>query len=200
MAILGIIVPILSILIYIKLTPAFERNLDKLEQVSYNEKDSKSKKSFVSKLANKICKNNKDIYIFFLFTNPNERLDLFEAIYNSFFSQLPCRFLQFIYTNLSRDREFKTRVYPTLASGIIMPLVLLFVTYDRSISIMEYLKSLSTTNNFLNIYLAVILLQNCILLLKYSKEYEASFIYDVLPISKKKNIYSAEFKVIILIK
>lgn len=169
MAILGIIVPILSILIYIKLTPAFERNLDKLEQVSYNEKDSKSKKSFASKLANKICKNNEE---------------------KSFF--------EFIYTNLSRDREFKTRVYPTLASGIIMPLVLLFVTYDRSISIMEYLKSLSTTNNFLNIYLAVILLQNCILLLKYSKEYEASFIYDVLPISKKKNIYSAEFKVIII--
>ena len=169
MAILGIIVPILSILIYIKLTPAFERNLDKLEQVSYNEKDSKSKKSFASKLANEICKNNEE---------------------KSFF--------EFIYTNLSRDREFKTRVYPTLASGIIMPLVLLFVTYDRSISIMEYLKSLSTTNNFLNIYLAVILLQNCILLLKYSKEYEASFIYDVLPISKKKNIYSAEFKVIII--
>lgn len=169
MAILGIIVPILSILIYIKLTPAFERNLDKLEQVSYNEKDSKSKKSFVSKLANKICKNNEE---------------------KSFF--------EFIYTNLSRDREFKTRVYPTLASGIIMPLILLFVTYDRSMSIMEYLKSLSTTNNFLNIYLAVILLQNCILLLKYSKEYEASFIYDVLPISKKKNIYSAEFKVIII--
>ena len=169
MAILGIIVPILSILIYIKLTPAFERNLDKLEQVSYNEKDSKSKKNFVSKLANKICKNNEE---------------------KSFF--------EFIYTNLSRDREFKTRVYPTLASGIIMPLVLLFVTYDRSMGIMEYLKSLSTTNNFLNIYLAVILLQNCILLLKYSKEYEASFIYDVLPISKKKNIYSAEFKVIII--
>ena len=169
MAILGIIVPILSILIYIKLTPAFERNLDKLEQVSYNEKDSKSKKNFVSKLANKICKNNEE---------------------KSFF--------EFIYTNLSRDREFKTRVYPTLASGIIMPLVLFFVTYDRSISIMEYLKSLSMTNNFLNIYLAVILLQNCILLLKYSKEYEASFIYDVLPISKKKNIYSAEFKVIII--
>ena len=169
MAILGIIVPILSILIYIKLTPAFERNLEKLEQVSYNEKDSKTKKSFVSKLGNKICKNNEE---------------------KSFF--------EFIYINLSRDREFKTRVYPTLASGIIMPLVLLFVTYDRSISIMEYLKSLSTTNNFLNIYLAVILLQNCILLLKYSKEYEASFIYDVLPISKKKNIYSAEFKVIII--
>ena len=169
MAILGIIVPILSIFIYIKLTPAFERNLDKLEQVSYNEKDSKSKKSFVSKLGNKICKNNEE---------------------KSFF--------EFIYINLSRDREFKTRVYPTLASGIIMPLVLLIVTYDRSMSIMEYLKSLSTTNNFLNIYLAVILLQNCILLLKYSKEYEASFIYDVLPISKKKNIYSAEFKVIII--
>ena len=169
MAILGIIVPILSILIYIKLTPAFERNLEKLEQVSYNEKDSKTKKSFVSKLGDKICKNNEE---------------------KSFF--------EFIYTNLSRDREFKTRVYPTLASGIIMPLVLLIVTYDRSMSIMEYLKSLSTTNNFLNIYLAVILLQNCILLLKYSKEYEASFIYDVLPISKKKNIYSAEFKVIII--
>ena len=169
MAILGIIVPILSIFIYIKLTPAFERNLEKLEQVSYNEKDSKTKKSFVSKLADKICKNNEE---------------------KSFF--------EFIYINLSRDREFKTRVYPTLASGIIMPLVLFFVTYDRSISIMEYLKSLSTTNNFLNIYLAVILLQNCILLLKYSKEYEASFIYDVLPISKKKNIYSAEFKVIII--
>ena len=169
MAILGIIVPILSIFIYIKLTPAFERNLDKLEQVSYNEKDSKYKKSFVSKLGNKICKNNEE---------------------KSFF--------EFIYINLSRDREFKTRVYPTLASGIIMPLVLLIVTYDRSMSIMEYLKSLSTTNNFLNIYLAVILLQNCILLLKYSKEYEASFIYDVLPISKKKNIYSAEFKVIII--
>ena len=82
MSILGIIVPILSILIYVKLTPAFERNLEKLEQVSYNEKDSKTKKSFVSKLGDKICKNNEE---------------------KSFF--------EFIYTNLSRDREFKTKLF-----------------------------------------------------------------------------------------
>ena len=99
---------------------------------------------------------------------------------------------------MSRDRDFKTRAYPTLATAALMPFVILFTSYDRSMSMMEYINSLSSTNKFLYIYVGIIIIQNCILLLKYSKGYEASFIYDVLPIEKRKNVYSAEFKVIII--
>lgn len=169
MAILGIIIPILCIITYIKLMPKFEQNLEKLEQVFYNKNNYKTQNNLATKLSSKLCKNNEEK-----------------------------AFFEFIYTNLSKDREFKTRIYPTLASAVFMSILLLFATYDRTTSIVEFIKSLASTNNFLSIYIAVILLQNCILLLKYSKEHEASFIYDVLPISKNYNIYSAEFKVIII--
>ena len=167
MSLLAVVVPILMILLYIKLTPAFERNLEKLNQVSY--KKGNTKNGFALKLSEVLCKNNEE-----------------RAFFN------------FIYNNLSRDRDFKTRAYPTLATAAFMPFVILFNSYDRSMSMMEYINSLSSTNNFLYIYVGIIIIQNCILLLKYSKGYEASFIYDVLPIEKRKNVYSAEFKVIII--
>ena len=167
MSLLAVVVPILMILLYIKLTPAFEKNLEKLDQVSYIK--SKAKKGFGLKLSEVLCKNNEE-----------------RAFFN------------FIYNNLSRDRDFKTRAYPTLGTAVLMPFVLLFASYDKNMGIMEYINSLSSTNNFLYIYIGIIVIQNCILLLKYSKGYEASFIYDVLPIEKRKNVYSAEFKVIIV--
>ncbi|MGM9534496.1 MAG: hypothetical protein ACI3VR_04565 [Intestinibacter sp.] len=167
MSVLAVVVPILMILLYVKLTPTFEKNLEKLDRVSYNK--GKTKKSFASKLSEVLCKSNEE-----------------RAFFN------------FIYNNLSRDREFKTRAYPTLATAALMPFILLFASYDKGMGIMNYINYLSKTNNFLNIYVGIIVIQNCILLLKYSKEYEASFIYDVLPIGKKGNVYSAEFKVIII--
>lgn len=167
MSLLAVVVPILAMVFYIKLTPNFEKNLEKLELVSY--KKVKNKKSFAVKIGNILCRHNKE---------------------RAFFS--------FIYNNLSKDREFKKRVYPSLATAILMPLVILISYYDKGMGVMNYINSIGNTDYFLSIYVGIIIIQNCILLLKYSKEYEASFIYDVLPIGNKKNIYSAEFKVIIV--
>ena len=55
MSALALIVPVLSIFIYIKLTPTFERNLQKLNN---NSEEGKEKNKYIVKASNIICRDN----------------------------------------------------------------------------------------------------------------------------------------------
>ena len=83
MSILAVIMPIVSIIIYIKLAPTFEQYLQKLNNNTYKSKGNKEKLSFkVSKI---ICKN-KEERVFFNFINSiisserNFKLKVYPAI------------------------------------------------------------------------------------------------------------------------
>ena len=99
----------------------------------------------------------------------------------------------FVYNILEKDREFKTRVYPSLALGIVMPIIMIITSYDNS-GITNYLEEIRESYLFLGGYLGIIIMQNIITMTKYSNEYEGAWIYEILPIKNIKNIYSGMFK------
>ena len=162
LSILSVAVPIISLLIYKKLVLVFEKNLQKLNDNTYNIKLKKEKLS--SKLSKLICKDKEE-----------------RAIFN------------FVYNILEKDREFKTRVYPSLALGIVMPIIMIITSYDNS-GITNYLEEIRESYLFLGGYLGIIIMQNIITMTQYSNEYEGAWIYEILPIKNIKNIYSGMFK------
>lgn len=99
----------------------------------------------------------------------------------------------FVYNVLEKDRTFKTKVYPSLALGTFMPLIMIFTSYDNS-GIFNYLSEIKGSYLFLSGYFAVVIMQNIVLMVGYSNEYEGAWIYDILPIKNKRNIYTGMFK------
>lgn len=162
MSVLSIVVPLISIIIYIKLVPVFENNLQKLNNNS--DKSKKTNRRVYMKVSKLLCKDNE------------ERI-----------------FFNFIYDILSKDRDFKLKVYSSLSMAIFMPLIMILSSYDKE-GILNYINSISNTDYYFSAYLCLIIAQNVITLIKFSKEYEGAWIYNVLPIKNEKNIYSAMFK------
>ena len=162
MNILSIVVPIISIITYVKLIPVFEKSLQKLGDNTYKSK--KTKETISEKIGKIICKNNEEV-----------------------------AFFNFVQNILSKDREFKTKIYPSLAMGTFMPFIMLISLYEGN-GIGNYIMSLRGSQNYLMAYLCVLMSQTIMTTLKFSNQYEAAWIYDVLPIKDKKNIYTAMFK------
>ncbi|HSQ87775.1 hypothetical protein [Romboutsia sp.] len=162
MSILSLAIPIISIIIYIKLVPSFEYNLQKLNDNTY--KNTKIKESISFKISKILCKNQEEKVFF-----------------------------DFVYSVLSKDRDFKTKIYPSLAVGALMPFIMMLSMYDGQ-GIENYMISIRESSYYLMSYLGVLISQNIITTIKFSNQYEAAWIYDILPIKDKKNIYIGMFK------
>lgn len=165
MSVMSMLVPLISMIIYIKMIPVFENNLQKLNNNSYKIKKSTDK--LYKRVSKFICKDKEEI-----------------------------TFFDFIYGVLDKNREFKLKVYPSLAMGMFMPLLMMMTMYDKQ-GITSYLNIISNSDYYFSAYLCVMLTQNVITLIKYSNECEGAWIYSVLPIKNEINIYSAMFKVCI---
>lgn len=99
----------------------------------------------------------------------------------------------FTYNILSKDRDFKTKVYPSLALGTFMPIIMLISAYDNS-GLGNYMNEIKDSYMFLSAYFIVVIMQNIITMTGYSNEYEGAWVYNVLPIKNKSNIYTGTFK------
>lgn len=101
-SLLALIVPIISIIAYIKLIPSFERNLQKLNDNSAPvvKKDSNN---FMKKALNIICPSSEE-RIFYRFTT----------------------------NMLKNERDFKLKVYPSLGFAMVFPFIFMFnsLRYD----------------------------------------------------------------------
>lgn len=93
---LVLIVPIISILIYVKLIPSFERNLQKLNNNSAPERV-KENKGIMDRVLKIICSSRE------------ERI-----------------FFRFAANMLKNERDFKLKVYPSLGFALIFPFIFMF--------------------------------------------------------------------------
>lgn len=136
-----------------------------LQKLNDNSYKNKSKKESLSFRASKfICKDKEE-----------------RAIFN------------FVYNVLAKDRDFKTKVYPSLALGTFMPIIMIVSAYDNS-GILNYIREIRESYLFLSGYLGVVIMQNIVTMVQYSSEFEGSWIYDILPIKNRRNIYTGMFK------
>lgn len=166
--IITIILSVLSILVPIASLFVYKKLVPTFEQNLQKLNDSSyniinKKESLISKLSKFVCKDKEE-----------------RAIFN------------FVYNILNKDRIFKTKVYPSLALGVLMPLIMIFTSYDNRIS--NYFVEIKNSYLFFSAYFTIAIMQNIISMVSYSNEFEGAWIYDILPIKDKRNIYTGAFK------
>lgn len=159
-SVMAIAIPILSIIIYLKLVPAFERNLQKLE--NNGEKQKKTSK-LIDKISEVICK-----------------------------SKIEKVFFKFTYDMIKNERDFKLKVYPSIGLGMALPIIFVFNDGGQS------LKMVGASKRYITLYIFALLLPTVIMMLKYSKDYKAAWIYKVTPIKNSGDIYRGAFKSILV--
>ena len=161
MSILAVAVPIISMFIYLKLTPAFEKNLQKLNN---NEDNIKEKSNLLIKINNLFCKDN------------TERA-----------------FFNFSLGIMNSEREFKLKVYPNLALGIVFPIIFMVIGIDRS-NLGGIFESLRNSRSYLSIYAFALVIPNILVMLRYSERYLGAWIYEVAPINSTAAIFKGVIK------
>ena len=166
---IGIVLSILSIVVPIVSLVIYKKLVPvfekNLQKLNDNTYKSKSKKEKLSiKVSKLICREKEE-----------------RAIFN------------FVYNILDKDRDFKTKVYPSLALGAFMPIIMIFTSYDNS-GIINYLMEIRESYLYLSGYLGIVIIQNIITMVQYSNEFEGAWIYEILPIKNIRNIYTGMFK------
>ncbi|MFC4559820.1 hypothetical protein ACFO3D_16670 [Virgibacillus kekensis] len=149
LTVLGIIMPIISILVYYRLMPSFERNLEKLLTES---RDGKKSAFSLNRLLSRLVCFTKEEQVFF----------------------------QFSALMMSKERDFKLKVYPSLGMALIFPFLFLFnMIRDGG------LNDLSGSKIYLTIYFSSIIIPAVIHMLKYAGSYRGGWIFTAAPV---KNI------------
>jgi hypothetical protein len=161
MSILSLIIPIISLIVYLKLTPTFEKYLQKLNN---NNEKSKEKNKLILKISKLVCK------------------DKIERAFFKFSAQI-----------INSEREFKLKVYPNIALGIILPFIFMLVGF-RGGSISSIRNNLVNSSLYLSIYAFTLIIPNIVVMLKYSEKYSGAWIYEVAPIKNISSIYKGVIK------
>jgi ABC-2 type transport system permease protein len=130
-SILAVIIPIISIILYLKLMPTFERSLQKLDN---NGEDKKSKSKFTDKLANVVC-FTKTEKIFFKFTSDmikNER-DFKLKVYPSLGMSIIFPFIFMMNGNRNFSNIGSGKSYINLYfCALMLPMVIMMVKYSKN--------------------------------------------------------------------
>ncbi|WP_017472830.1 hypothetical protein [Amphibacillus jilinensis] len=155
-SVLAVMIPLLSISLYFKWMPTFERNLQKLLMTSHT---GKPKKHWWSTLIGRIvCRDVQERTIF-----------------------------TFACAMMRQEREFKLKVYPSLAISIILPLFLLFNLFNPD-------QGFGGGLSYLYGYFVLLMIPNVVYMLKYSSKANGAWIYKVVPIENRSLYYRGTLK------
>ncbi|GIN73066.1 hypothetical protein J14TS2_35410 [Bacillus sp. J14TS2] len=109
------------------------------------------------------------------------------------FDQEEKMFFRFSSIMMSREREFKLKVYPILGMGLIFPFIFIMNTLMS-----ETVDSLADSNTYLNIYFSTIMIGSMVQMLKFSKNDKGGWIFKTIPIKQTKKFYSAALKALLV--
>lgn len=162
LSLLAVIVPIVAFLIYYRLIPTFETNLQKLLDTT----DTKTKKaSFIDKLWERLlCRTVKSRAYF-----------------------------KFVHNMVSREREFKLKVYPSLGIGLVLPFIFIF-----SEAGFRTFEEITASNLYFCIYLMHIFIGIAIYTFQFSSNYKGAWIFTMTGESISTDLYMAVIKVFVV--
>lgn len=149
----GIAVTICATALYFKvILPYFERNLQKLNnRYRKNREEGLRKKASVA--LSKIIAPKKEENIFYRFTE----------------------------NMIKNERSFKLKVYPSLALGVVLPVIMIMNTMDTSVSMSAGLSHIRAGSGYLFTYISVWSLSMVMTMISFSENYKGAWIYDVIP-------------------
>ncbi|WP_062109699.1 hypothetical protein [Bacillus niameyensis] len=96
-------------------------------------------------------------------------------------------YFRFASLMMSREREFKLKVYPLLGMALVFP----FIFVMNAIMSEE---TLINSKVHLNIYFSTIIVGTVVHMIKFSKNYKAGWIFHAIPLKSEKRFYSAALK------
>lgn len=105
------------------------------------------------------------------------------------FSREERLFYRFSSFMISRERDFKLKVYPSLGMALIFPLIFLF----NNLSYQSFTE-LGEGRAYLTIYFANIIIGTVVYMLQFSAKYKGAWIFQTTPIQKHSVVYSATLK------
>jgi ABC-2 type transport system permease protein len=175
LSLLGLLVPLASIVVVVRfLAPGFNRALSRMETAGSAGRKDQGKRG----------RETWNLPAFFsrlLTSNPAER-----AVF-----QLSWRLS-------SRDRKFKLKTYPTFGYMLIIVFVLSFFVGDEG-NILQQLQSLPQTQKYIIfLYIGCIVIPIVVLQQRFSDQYEAAWVYHVLPFAKPGDIQKGSLKAMIV--
>lgn len=98
-------------------------------------------------------------------------------------------FYRFSSIMISRERDFKLKVYPSLGMALVFPLIFLFNNLS-----FQTLEELGQGRSFLTIYLSNIIIGTVVYMLQFSAKYNGAWIFQTTPIQKHSIVYNAALK------
>ncbi|KRG16062.1 membrane protein [Virgibacillus soli] len=162
LAIMVLVIPFISLAIYIWQMPSFERNLQKLMGETGEVRSRKfSLTRFWESL---VC-----------------------------FSQEEKMFFRFSANMMSRERDFKLKVYPLLGIGLVFPFI--FIMNDAMTGSLD---ELANSKMYLNIYFSTFMIGSVVYMLQCSKDYKGGWIFKIIPLRQTSKFYGAAIKAFLL--
>ncbi|WP_042149838.1 hypothetical protein [Paucisalibacillus sp. EB02] len=113
--------------------------------------------------------------------------DLFEKVVC--FSREEKIFYRFASIMISRERDFKLKVYPSLGMALVFPLIFLF----NNLSYQSF-EELGQGRSFLTIYFTNIIVGTVVYMVQFSAKYKGAWVFQTTPIQKQTLVYSATLK------
>ncbi|MDK0616607.1 ABC transporter permease [Clostridium perfringens] len=159
---LAILSPILSILIYFKISKKFEDYIQKLNDNTYKGKD---RIPFSFRIGNLVCRSSTE---------------------KSFFN--------FTVNIIKSERNFKLKTYPNIAMSLVFPFIFLFNFIRSYESFADWKNHMANSNEFFTLYICIFMLTPVILMVKYSDQFKASWIYKAVPIDDMASIFKGTYK------
>jgi len=166
LSILGIIVPIITLTIYIKaVAPHFEKNLLKLNSGSSHVKKNRKIEAFLRSVSNILCPH-----------------------------QLEKVFFRFTMNMLSNERKLKLSIYPSLVFAIIFPFIFFLSFFHSGIAFADSFEEISTGKYYLYLYFSVLFLALLFPIISLSENYKGAWVYKALPVDNPAMVFKGAFK------
>lgn len=111
-------------------------------------------------------------------------------------SKMEKAYYRFSNSIMKREREFKLRVYPSLAFTMVFPLIFIFMSFDHYEykSIYQFIGSLKDSKSFLYIYFSAMMIPTIMIMLQYSACYKGAWVFKTSPMEGVGNIYRGCYK------
>lgn len=138
---------------------------DYIQKLNNNTYKGKDKIPFSFKIGNLICRNNTE---------------------KSFFN--------FTINIIKSERNFKLKTYPNLAMAVVFPFIFLANSSRNYEGFTEWKNAMANSNEFFTLYMCIFMLSPVILMIKYSDQFKAAWIYKAVPIEDMASVFKGAFK------
>lgn len=164
---IALLVPVISLVLYSRVVvPHFEKNLQKLN-------DNSVRKDRFSPLPGRLPGK----LVPFLCRTEQERV-----------------FWQFTRNVAANERNFKLKLYPSLAFGAVMPFIMMISAFGNVKSIEEAAGKIAKSYYHYGLYFTAVLLGSSVLMLSRSENYKGAWMYKALPIETPAPIFRGAVK------